>query len=64
MGQVVQFVGEADRLPKAALIFAAWCIGAHMGEFCVFVGHLAMEVAAKSRRQETGSGNHSSSPFS
>jgi hypothetical protein len=63
MGQVLQFVGEADRLPKAAQIFAAWRVGADMAEFCVFLGHLAMEVAAKSRRQETGSGNHCSSPF-
>ncbi len=49
MGQVLQFVGKADRLPKAAQIFAAWCVGADMGEFCVFVGHLAMEIGAKSR---------------
>src|ERR1700720_3555161 len=57
MGQVLQFVGKADRLPKAAQIFAAWCVGADMGEFCIFLGHLAMEVAAISRPQVTGSGN-------
>jgi hypothetical protein len=65
MGQVLQFVGKADRLPKSAQIFAAWCVGADTGEFCVVVGHLAMEVAAISRLQETGSGNRFSShlPF-
>src|SRR5580704_8039422 len=63
MRQVLQFVGKADRLPKAAQIFAAWCVGADMGKFCVFLGHLAMEVAAKSRRQVTGSGDHRSPPF-
>src|SRR6516225_2286853 len=63
MGQVLQFVGEADRLPKAAQIFAAWRVWADMGEFCVFGGHLAMEVAAKSRRQKRGSGDHCSDPF-
>jgi hypothetical protein len=63
MGQVLQFVGEADRLPKSAQIFAAWCVGTDMGEFCVFAGDLAMEVAAKSRRQVTGSGDHGSPPF-
>ena len=57
MGQVLQFVGKADRLPKAAQIFAAWCVGADTGQFCVVAGHLAMEVAAISRLQETGSGN-------
>src|SRR6516165_6377720 len=64
MRQVLQFVGEADRLPKAAQIFAAWCVGADMREFGVFPGHLTMEVAAKSCRQETGSGDHRSRPFS
>src|SRR5260370_638865 len=49
MGQVLQLFGEADRLPKAAQIFAAWRVGADTREFCVFVGYLAMEVAAKSR---------------
>jgi hypothetical protein len=49
MGQVLQFTGEADRLPEAAQIFAAGRIGADMGEFCVFIGYLAMEVAAVSR---------------
>src|ERR1700736_4239320 len=63
MGQLLQFVGKADRLPKAAQIFAAWCVGADMGEFCVFFGHLAMEVAAISRCQVTGSGDHGSPPF-
>jgi hypothetical protein len=65
MGQVLQFVGKADRLPKAAQIFTAWRVGADMGQFCVFVGHLAMEVAAISRLQETGSDNRCSShlPF-
>src|SRR5689334_1864923 len=55
IGQVLQFVGEADRLPRAAQIFAAWCIGADMAEFCVFLGHLAMEVTAKPCRQKGGS---------
>src|SRR6516164_8258326 len=64
MGQVLQFVGEADRLPKAAQIFATRCVGADMGKFCVFLGHLAMEVTAISRRQEGGSSNHFGSPFS
>jgi hypothetical protein len=50
MGQVLQLVGKADRLPKAAQIFAAWCVGADMNEFCAFLGYLAMEVATKSRR--------------
>src|SRR6476659_10575207 len=63
MGQVLQFVGKADRLPKAAQIFAAWCVGADMGKFCVFLGHLAVEVAAIPRRQVTGSGDHRSPPF-
>ena len=64
MGQLLQFVGEADRLPKAAQIFTAWCVGTDMREFDVFLGHLAMEVAAKSRRQIRGSGGHSSPLFS
>src|SRR4029077_16954711 len=51
------------RLPKAAQIFTAWCVRADMGEFCVFLGHLAVEVAAISRRQVTGSGDHDSLPF-
>jgi len=63
VGQVPQFIGEADGLPEAAQIFAAWRIGADMGELCVFLGHLAMEVAAKSLRQQWGSGNHCSPPF-
>jgi len=34
MRQVLQFRRKkADRLPKAAQIFAAWCVGADMGEF-------------------------------
>src|SRR6516165_9878293 len=64
MRQVLQFVGEADRLPIAAEIFAAWCVGADMGEFCVLLGHLAMEVAAISHRQKRGSGDHGSPLFS
>jgi len=60
MGQILQFVGEADRLPKATQIFAAWCVGADMGELDVFFGHLAMEVTAISRRQKWGSGDHGS----
>src|SRR6516162_1006913 len=28
--QVLRFVGDADRLPKAAQVFAAWCVGADM----------------------------------
>ncbi len=64
MGQVLQFVGKADRLPKATQILAAWCVGADMGEFCVFVRHFAMEVSAKPRPQETGSCDHRSCPFS
>jgi hypothetical protein len=44
MGQVLQFVGEADRLPKAAQIFAARRVGADMGKFRFFLGHPTMEV--------------------
>ena len=36
--QVPEIVGKADRLPKAAQVFAARRVGADMGEFCVFVG--------------------------
>jgi hypothetical protein len=64
MGQVLQFVGEADRLPKAAQIFSARRIGTDMGEFYVFLGHLAMEVTTIWRRQNGGSGDHCSTPFS
>jgi hypothetical protein len=42
MGQVLQFVGKADRLPKAAHIFAAWRVGTDMREVCILLGHLAM----------------------
>ena len=62
-GQVPQFIGEADGLPEAAQIFAAWRIGADMGELRVFLGHLAMEVAAKSRPQVIGVGDHCSIPI-
>jgi hypothetical protein len=47
----VQLVGEADRLPEAAKIFAARRAGADMGQLGVLVGHIAMEIAAKSRPQ-------------
>src|SRR5215469_4492278 len=62
MGQIFQFVGKADRLPKAAKIFATRRVGADMGEFGVFIGHLAMEVAAKSRLQIWGPTGHSRPP--
>jgi len=62
MGEVLQFIGEADRLPKAAQIFAAWCVGTDMGQFCVFSGHLAMEVSAVSRRKERGPSDHGRPP--
>jgi len=52
MGQILQFVGEADRLPEAPQIFAARRVRADVRKLCVFVGQLAMEVAAKSRPQE------------
>jgi hypothetical protein len=51
MGQVLQFVRKADRLPKAAQIFAAWRVGADMGQFCIFDRQLAMEITSISRRQ-------------
>ena len=63
MGQVLQFVRKADRLPKAAQIFAAWRVGADMGQFCIFVRHLAMEITSISRRQVGGSGDHGSPLF-
>jgi hypothetical protein len=63
-GQVLQFVRETDRLPKAAQIFAAWCVGADMRQFYVFGGDFAMEVGAISRRQIGGSSNHCSPLFS
>jgi hypothetical protein len=44
--QIFQLVREANRLPKAPQILAAWCARADMGEFRVFVGHLAVEVSA------------------
>ena len=48
MGQVLQFVREANRLPIAVQIFAARCAGTDMGEFYVFLGRLAMEVSTVS----------------
>ena len=36
--KVAEFVGEADRLPEAAQIFAARRAGADMGEFGVLLG--------------------------
>ena len=61
--QITQFVGEADRLPKAAQVFAARRAGSNMGELAVLAGDVAMEVAAKSRLQEGGSGGHCGPPF-
>jgi hypothetical protein len=48
MRQVVQLVGEADRLPEAAEIFAARRSGADMGELGILLGDFAVIVAAKS----------------
>ena len=61
--QITQFVGEADRLPKAAQVFAARRAGSNMGELAVLAGDVTMEVAAKSRLQEGGSGGHCGPPF-
>src|SRR5207249_2598502 len=58
-----QVIGEANRLPKAAHVFAARRAGADMGEFGILVGDIAMEISAKSRFQEPGFGSHSSPPF-
>jgi hypothetical protein len=63
VGKVVQFVGEADRLPKAAKILATRGAAANMCELCVFAGHLAMEVATKSGRRVIGSRSHSILPL-
>src|SRR5439155_21260479 len=63
MREVAQINGEADRLPKAAHVFAAWRAGADMGEFSILVGDIAMEISAQSRLQEPGFGGHGSPPF-
>ena len=47
--QVLQLVGEADRLPEAAHIFAARRIRTDMGEFAVLGRHVAVMVAAVTR---------------
>ena len=61
--QVAQFVGKADRLPKAAQIFAARRARADMGEFRIFFRNIAVEVAAIPRLQERGSGRHDKPPL-
>jgi hypothetical protein len=62
LGQVLQFLGETDRLPKAAQIFAAWCVGTDMGEFGIFLGYLPMQVSAVWRRKECGPSDHGRPP--
>jgi hypothetical protein len=60
MRQVLQFGGrEANRLRIAMQIFAARCAGTDMGEFYVFLGHLAMEVSTVSCGQIRRPGGHS-----
>ena len=49
MRQVAQLVGEADRLPEAAEIFAARRALADMGEFGILRGDIAMKISAISR---------------
>jgi hypothetical protein len=63
MGQVAQIVGEADRLPEAAHVFAARRIGPDMREFCILAGCIAMKVGTISRLQKSGSRGHGSPPW-
>src|SRR5207302_9067007 len=49
MRQVPQLVGEADRLPEAAEIFAARRARSDMGEFDILLGDFAVVIGAKSR---------------
>src|SRR5260370_753562 len=63
MRQVAQVVGEADRLPEAAEIFAAWRARADMGEFGILLGHLAAIIGAVSCLQKRSPGNHDRPPF-
>jgi hypothetical protein len=52
MRQVAQLVGEADRLPETAEIFAAGCARADMGELGVLLRNLTVKVSAISRLQD------------
>src|SRR5262252_5473215 len=45
-GQIAQFLGEDDRLPKAAQILAAWRARPDAGELFVRRGALAMMIRA------------------
>jgi hypothetical protein len=48
MGHVLQFVGKADRLPKAAHVLAARCARADMGQLGIFPGNVTVVIPSVS----------------
>src|SRR5439155_12721222 len=61
--EVAQFIRKANRLPEAAQVFPARRSGAAMREFCVFLGDIAVIIAAKACGQKGGAGCHIRSPL-
>src|SRR5947209_12154875 len=61
--QIPQLVGEADRLPETAEVFAASRARADMGEFGVLLGDLAVIVDRKSTRLNSSHANISYAVF-